>query len=140
LPRRTGEKASHLLAVPFDDDLLTLDGQPIQYPAQIARQFGCRNSLQASTSRAEYDSIRFYYNLERLRSNRFPVHSRGQAPPLKDTAAMIRMWVEPIAGSSANRPDDDKGAFHSGSGGQTVRATQNCAAARASWQSAEYNR
>jgi hypothetical protein len=33
LSRRTGEEASHLLAVPLDDDTLALDGQSIQYPA-----------------------------------------------------------------------------------------------------------
>src|SRR5271157_178501 len=47
---RTWEESSNLLAVPFDHDLLALDGQPVQYPAQIARQVGCSNSLQLFTS------------------------------------------------------------------------------------------
>jgi hypothetical protein len=50
LPRRTGEEASNLLAVPFDDDNLALDGQSIQYPAQIARQVSCRDRLQLAAS------------------------------------------------------------------------------------------
>src|SRR5208337_84653 len=50
LPRQAGQKTSDLFAVPFDDDFLALDGQPVQYPSQIARQLCCSNGPHSGTS------------------------------------------------------------------------------------------